>query len=91
MLLNRWMTAAQISREVRQPVKDTETDLHHLLKSLEHTEYTAEVRPARCRKCGFEFGPEKLSKPSRCPECKGTWLSEPRIQIQARKTGSAAL
>ena len=55
------------------------SDLQHLLKSLKHTEYTATITPALCRKCGFEFSPDKLRKPSRCPTCHSTWLTEPGI------------
>jgi hypothetical protein len=40
------------------------------------------MEPARCRSCGFEFSVEKLSKPSKCPECHSTWLQEPRIGIE---------
>ena len=84
MLLGRWMTVNEIAREAEQPGKDTADDLEHLLKSLKHTEYEASVVPARCRKCGFEFGTDKLRKPSKCPECKETWVSEPRIKIERR-------
>ena len=43
-----------------------------------------DLAPARCRKCGFEFGTDKLRKPSKCPKCKDTWISEPRIKIERR-------
>ena len=84
LLLDNPMSVAQIARLVREPLRDIETDLLHLLKSLKHTEYTASIEPARCRKCGFEFGTGKLAKPSKCPECKATWIIEPRIAIQLR-------
>ena len=78
------MSVAQIAREVEEAPKTIEDDLLHLFRSLKHTEFTPRVEPAVCRKCGFEFGTEKLRKPSRCPECKGTWLSEPKISIHAK-------
>ena len=84
MLLDRWMTVNEISREAEQPGKETADDLEHLLKSLKHTEYVAEIAPATCRKCGFEFDKDKLRKPSKCPKCKETWISEPRIRILQR-------
>ena len=82
MLLNRPLTLTQIARIADESPKDVEDDLKHLLKSLKHTEYTVSVEPAQCRKCGFQFSNEKLGKPSKCPECHGTWLTEPRITIQ---------
>lgn len=90
ILLDRSMTVTEIARLVQQTGKDTAEDLEHLLKSLKHTEYTATIIPGRCRKCGFEFGPEKLRKPSKCPECKETWVSEPRIRIERKEAGGSA-
>ena len=84
MLLDRPLTVTEISRLADQKGKDTAEDLEHLLKSLKHTEYEAKVEPAVCKKCGFAFGPEKLRKPSKCPKCKGTWITEPRIQVTRR-------
>ena len=78
------MSVTQIARLVGETPRDVEADLLHLIKSLKHTEFTVEVTPARCRKCGFEFDADKLVKPSKCPECKATWIYEPRVAIRAR-------
>ncbi len=83
LLLDNPMSVAQIARLVRETPSDVETDLLHLLKSLKHTEYTASIKPARCRKCGFEFDTGKLGKPSKCPECKATWIHEPRVSLRS--------
>ena len=85
LLLDNPMSVAQIARLVRETPRDIETDLLHLLKSLKHTEYTGIIEPARCRKCGFEFDPGKLAKPSKCPECKATWIQEPRVTLQRKE------
>lgn len=81
MLLENSMTVKEISRVVGQKETTTADDLQHLLKSVKHQGYTVEVDPSVCRKCGFRFSPEKLTKPSRCPECKGNWVTEPRIKL----------
>jgi hypothetical protein len=39
--------------------------------------------PARCRSCGFTFDERKLSKPGKCPSCRGTRLYEPQVLIAA--------
>lgn len=78
------MSVTQIARAVDEPPKDIEEDLRHLFQSLKHGEFQAEMAPATCRKCGFEFGLDKLRKPSKCPECKSTWLTEPKISIRAK-------
>lgn len=84
LLENNPMSVTQIAREMDEPPKTVEEDLAHLFRSLKHGEFEARVEPATCRKCGFEFGAEKLRKPSRCPECKGTWLTEPKISIHRK-------
>jgi predicted Zn-ribbon and HTH transcriptional regulator len=84
MLLQDPMTVSEISRFVEQPGKDTVSDLEHLLQSLKHTEYKAVVEVATCKKCGFEFSSDKLRKPSKCPKCKSTWVTEPRISLLRR-------
>ena len=59
---------------------DMEEDLRHALRSAETAGYHVEVLPARCKSCGFEFAPDKLRKPGRCPSCKGTRVLEAMIQ-----------
>jgi predicted Zn-ribbon and HTH transcriptional regulator len=78
------MTVTQIARHVRESPGDVADDIEHLLLSLRHTDYSAVVVPARCRKCGFEFGEHKLRRPSKCPECKSTWLTEARVGIERK-------
>jgi predicted Zn-ribbon and HTH transcriptional regulator len=85
LLLDRPMTLAQIARFADETIGDAEDDLQHLLKSLKHTEFEPVISPAKCRKCGFEFSETKLSKPSKCPECHGTWLFEPKISLRKRE------
>lgn len=84
MLLEHPMTVNEISRFAEQPGKDTAEDIAHLLQSLKHSEYKAVIEAAQCRKCGFTFGADKLRKPSKCPECRATWITEPRIKLTRR-------
>ena len=81
MLLEHPMSVSEISRFADQPGRDTVDDLEHLLQSLKHTEFRPVIENAVCKKCGFEFGAEKLRKPSKCPKCKSTWVTEPRISL----------
>jgi len=81
LLLERHWSVAEIARAMRVSRREAEADLRHLFKSLRHLAYRVRVEPARCRKCGFEFSLETLGKPSKCPQCRGTWVSEPRIRL----------
>jgi len=62
--------------------KEVEQDLNHFLKSLKRMPYHAVIEPAVCRHCGFVFHHDKLRKPGKCPQCKGTWIREPQISIE---------
>ena len=84
LLLNNPMSAAQIARTVDERPAQISDDLEHLFRSLKHTDYKAVVEPARCRICGFEFSEAKLSKPSKCPKCRSTWLTDPKVRIETR-------
>ena len=83
-LLGNPMTVSQIARLEDESPSRVADDLQHLFRSLKHTEYKSVVEPARCRACGFEFSTEKLTKPSKCPECHSTWVQEPKIGIASK-------
>ena len=88
MLLGNPMTVSQIARLVDESPSRISDDLNHLFRSLKHTQYKAVVKPACCRSCGFEFSGEKLTKPSKCPECHSTWVLEPKVAIESKtRTG----
>ncbi len=84
LLLNNPMSVAQIARLVDESPGRIADDLNHLFRSLKHTEYKAVIEPARCRRCGFEFSEAKVNRPSKCPACHGTWLTEPRVHLERR-------
>ena len=85
LLLDRAMSLSQIAREVGESPKDVSDALHHLEKSLRHTEYEFVIDAAECRRCGFEFRTDKFTRPSKCPNCKGTWIAEPLFSVVAAK------
>lgn len=62
--------------------KEMAGELEHLRKSLRNEPYRLVIHPARCRKCGFAFDPDRLTKPGKCPECRGTWIHEPQVAVE---------
>ena len=82
LLLHRPLSVRDMARELDVPPAVVAEDLRHLLRSLKRSQLRAVVTPARCRKCGFTFDPQKLTKPSRCPLCHSTWVSEPRLSLE---------
>lgn len=90
LLLDRPMSVREIALVEREPPRDIVEDLRHLLISLKHTEFQAIITAAHCRKCGFEFDTNKLTKPSKCPECQSTWITEPRVCIEQKPGGTSS-
>jgi predicted Zn-ribbon and HTH transcriptional regulator len=75
-------SVSSIAREMGIRRGDAEDDLRHALRSAEAAGHRVEVVPARCKDCGFVFGADRLTKPSRCPSCKGSRLFEPQICLR---------
>jgi transcriptional regulator len=76
---------SSIAREMGFSRGDVEEDLRHALRSAVVAGYRIDVIPARCRNCGFVFSQERLTKPGRCPSCKGSRLFEPQICLSTDK------
>jgi len=74
-------SVSSIARELGLTRTDVEDDLRHLIRSARAAGHHVMIEPARCRSCGFTFGDDKLAKPGKCPECRGTWLYDAQISI----------
>ena len=83
MLRDGPLTVSELARQLDMSARDVADDLAHLERSLRRAGAALEVEPARCRKCGFRFAKEKLRKPGKCPACRGTWITEPRISLDS--------
>jgi len=81
-LRERPWSVAELARYFGAGVSEIVEDLRRLSRSLKHGDEALQVEPGLCRKCGFQFAPEKLNKPSRCPQCKGSWIRDPRVSIR---------
>lgn len=81
-MLRQPRTSSSIAHELKLTRDEVEDHLKHLLKSAKAAHQHVRVEPARCRNCGYTFSQDKITKPGKCPECKGTHLYEPLIQIK---------
>ena len=79
-------SVSSLARELGLKRGDVEDDLRHAIRSARAAGSRVVVEPARCRACGFTFGEEKLSKPSRCPNCRSERLYEAQIRVEAEHT-----
>ena len=75
-------SVSSIARELGLKRGDVEDDLRHAIRSARASGRRVLIEPARCRSCGFTFGDDKLSKPSRCPACRSERLFEAQIRIE---------
>ena len=75
-------SVSSLARELGAKRDDVESDLRHAIRSARAAGHQVIVEPARCRACGFTFGEDKLSKPGKCPECRGTRLYEAQVRIE---------
>ena len=75
-------SVSSIAHEMGLRRADAEEDLRHALRSAVAAGHRVEVLPARCKDCGFVFDENRLSKPGRCPSCRGSRLFEPQICLR---------
>jgi transcriptional regulator len=74
-------SVSSVARELGVPRGEAEDHLRHAIRSAAAAGHAIVVEPARCRRCGFVFGREKLVKPGKCPGCRGTRIYEAQIRI----------
>jgi transcriptional regulator len=74
-------TISSVSHDLALDRREVEEHVRHILKSARATGHRVTIEPARCRSCGFVFDATRLTKPSKCPDCRGTRIYEPLIRI----------
>lgn len=76
------LTARELSARVGIGEKEVFGHLEHLARSLKHSGERLRVEPAQCLICAFVFKERtRLTKPSKCPVCRGQRLDPPRFVI----------
>lgn len=74
-------TASSLARELGLNRRDMEDDLRHMIRSARAAGHAVVVEAARCKGCGFVFDVDRLTKPGRCPACRGSRIFEPLIRV----------
>ncbi|MBA3640234.1 MAG: transcriptional regulator [Acidobacteriota bacterium] len=77
-------TASWLARELNMRRDEVEEDLRHAIVSARAAGESVSIAPARCKTCGFLFDEERLSKPGKCPSCRGTRIFEPLVSISPK-------
>ncbi len=74
-------TASSLARSLAMDRRDIEEELRHAVRSAHAEGHHLTIEPARCKDCGFLFGEDKLTKPGRCPSCKGSRVFEALLRL----------
>lgn len=84
-LLEGPCSARDLSVVIRIPERDVAGHLEHIRKTIAATGNHLVIIPAECKKCGFVFSKrDKLTRPGKCPLCKGESIMEPQFMIENR-------
>jgi len=81
LLSDQPRSASFLARELGLTRTEIEEDLRHAIRSARGAGHRVQVVPARCKSCGFEFDEDRLTKPGKCPECKGSRIYEAQILV----------
>jgi predicted Zn-ribbon and HTH transcriptional regulator len=80
------LSAHELSGRISISEKDVYEHLTHIRATLHRSERHLVVQPAECAKCGFIFHKrERLTKPSKCPVCRGESIHEPLFSLAEKK------
>ena len=77
------LTAHELSAAVGIAERDVVSHLEHLARSAKARGARFIIERAACGDCGFVFDErQRLSRPSRCPKCRGTHVLGPRFSMR---------
>ena len=82
-LLSRTQHSARdlsVALKIRE--KEVYDHLSHIKRSLALQKIKLRVKPAQCLECRYFFADRaRLTKPSKCPRCKGTHIEDPSYSV----------
>lgn len=85
LLLEQTCTLREASRALRLSEREVADHLAHLDKSARARGDRLVQDAPRCLACGFVFDARSRAKrPSKCPQCRGGRISQPRFSIEPR-------
>ena len=85
LLTGTRLSSHHLAHMLGVPERQVEEHLLHVVKSLARDRARRFVlEPSTCPDCGFTFRERtKLTRPSRCPRCRGEGITAPRYGIDA--------
>ncbi len=85
LLTGTRLTTHQLAQMLAIPERQVEDHLVHVVKSIARNKTSHFVlEPSRCQDCDFVFRDRRrLTKPSRCPQCRSESIAAPRYGIDS--------
>jgi predicted Zn-ribbon and HTH transcriptional regulator len=75
-------TTRDLSVALRIREKEVYDHLSHIKRTLASQRKRLVVKAAQCMECQYIFRDRvRLTKPSKCPRCKGTHIEDPKYSI----------
>lgn len=75
------LTAKELAVLMKMKIADAVDDLEHVRRSQRGA---FKITPARCTGCDYIFAKrDKLTTPTRCPQCKNERIEGPWLSIQS--------
>jgi predicted Zn-ribbon and HTH transcriptional regulator len=76
------LSALELSQLIGIREREVYDHLDHIKRTISSKSENFIMTPSSCLKCGYKFVHRaRLTKPSRCPRCKGTRLTRPTYRI----------
>jgi transcriptional regulator len=76
------MDARELSQALGLKEKEVYEHLVHVERSVAATDGKFIITPSQCLLCGYVFQDrQRLTRPSRCPQCKRSKLQNPSFRI----------
>lgn len=90
LLTDSRMTSHELAQALGIPERQVEEHLAHVVKTVTRDRSRQFLRePSRCLDCGFMFRDRtRLTRPSRCPQCRREGVTPPRYSIESLVSGT---
>jgi predicted Zn-ribbon and HTH transcriptional regulator len=88
LLTDARLSSHQLAQMLGVPERQVEEHLTHVTKTIARDKTRRFIlEPATCPNCDFVFRERtRLTRPSRCPRCRGEGISAPRYGIEGIPT-----
>jgi len=82
LLSHEQHSALGLSAALKIREKEVYDHLSHIRRSLASQKMKLHIQPARCLECRYVFDNRaRLTKPGKCPRCKGTHIEDPKYRV----------